>query len=246
MIKDPYRVLGISPDATPEEIKRAYRRKAKEVHPDLHPDDPEATRKMNEVNEAYDMLQNPDKYRAKREQEARGYEQQSNYSQYRGYQYYGNRTGDFSDFDFGDFFGYTAERHSAIPQPQSGDSQEIIRAIRAVQNRQYAEAISVLSQITVNDRNDRWYYISAYAYNGLGNIAQATESIRKAIRLNPGDGTYRQFYREISHGARNTPGSYNTGRTATLRSFIIRIIMGIIGFRLFSVILQFLFYGLGS
>ena len=62
MIDDPYKVLGVSKDATKDEIKRAYRKKAKEYHPDLHPDDPKAAEKMNEVNEAYDMLNNPEKY----------------------------------------------------------------------------------------------------------------------------------------------------------------------------------------
>ena len=61
MVQDPYRVLGIDKNATEEEIKKAYRKKAKECHPDLHPDDPDAQQKMNEVNEAYDMLKNPDK-----------------------------------------------------------------------------------------------------------------------------------------------------------------------------------------
>ena len=68
MVQDPYKVLGVSPDASQDEIKKAYRRKAKENHPDLHPDDPNATQKMNEINEAYDMCMNPDKYRVRREQ----------------------------------------------------------------------------------------------------------------------------------------------------------------------------------
>ena len=63
MISDPYIVLGIPRDATPEEVKKAYRKKAKEYHPDLHPDDPQATEKMNEINIAYDMICNPDKYK---------------------------------------------------------------------------------------------------------------------------------------------------------------------------------------
>ena len=69
MLDDPHAVLGISKDASQDEIKRAYRKKAKEYHPDLHPNDPVAAKKMNEVNEAYDMLTNPEKYAARRTQE---------------------------------------------------------------------------------------------------------------------------------------------------------------------------------
>ena len=58
-MNDPYSVLGVSKDASEEEIKRAYRRLAKQYHPDLHPGDPEAARKMNEVNAAYEQIKNP-------------------------------------------------------------------------------------------------------------------------------------------------------------------------------------------
>ena len=61
MIDDPYKVLGVSPDASDEDIKRAYRRLAKKYHPDLNPGDQEAARKMQEVNAAYEQIKNPEK-----------------------------------------------------------------------------------------------------------------------------------------------------------------------------------------
>ena len=60
---DPYKVLGVSPDASDEEIKRAYRRLAKQYHPDANPGDEVAAQKMQEINAAYDQIKNPEKYR---------------------------------------------------------------------------------------------------------------------------------------------------------------------------------------
>ena len=59
--RDYYEVLGIQKGASDDEIKKAYKKKAREFHPDLHPDDPTCEDKMKEVNEAYEVLSNPDK-----------------------------------------------------------------------------------------------------------------------------------------------------------------------------------------
>lgn len=59
--RDYYEVLGVSKDASAEEIKKAYRKKAKEFHPDLHPGDPTAAEHFKEVNEANEVLSDPDK-----------------------------------------------------------------------------------------------------------------------------------------------------------------------------------------
>ena len=59
--RDYYEVLGIEKGASEDEIKKAYRKKARECHPDLHPDDPSYVEKFQEVNEANEVLSDPEK-----------------------------------------------------------------------------------------------------------------------------------------------------------------------------------------
>ena len=65
--RDYYEVLGLQKGATDDEIKKAYRKLAKQYHPDLNPDNPEAEAKFKEINEANDVLSDPQK-RAKYDQ----------------------------------------------------------------------------------------------------------------------------------------------------------------------------------
>lgn len=90
--RDYYEVLGVSKGATEQELKKAYRKLAKQYHPDMNPDDADAEHKFKEASEAYDVLSNADK-RAK-------------YDQY-GHAAFANGGGGQGayDFDMNDIFG---------------------------------------------------------------------------------------------------------------------------------------------
>ncbi len=62
-MKDPYETLGVAPDAAAEDIRKAYRRLAKKLHPDLNPGDKKAEESFKEVSGAYDLLSDADKRR---------------------------------------------------------------------------------------------------------------------------------------------------------------------------------------
>ena len=81
---DPYRVLGLSPGASKDEVTKAYRKLAKKYHPDLNPGDEQAAKKMAEVNAAYDSIINGTPYGPRA--------QQSPYTQQRTTSSYGGNT----------------------------------------------------------------------------------------------------------------------------------------------------------
>ncbi len=177
MIDDPYKVLGVSPDASDEDIKRAYRRLAKKYHPDLNPGDQEAARKMQEVNAAYEQIKNPEKFT----------QQQGGY----GYGGYGQSYGGGYYDPFG---GYRQQQSYGS---QTGDQYQQA-AYQYIRFGRYQEALNALGN--ASERNARWYYLSALANDGLGNQVTALEHIRKAVSMEPDNPEYLSALDQIEHG----------------------------------------------
>ena len=113
---DYYRILNIDKSASQEDIKKAYRKLARKLHPDLNPNDKEAAKKFQQINEANEVLSDPEK-RKKYDQYGKDWQHADAFEQARqsqgqrsAYQGGGNPFGGFSgsaDFgggDFSDFF----------------------------------------------------------------------------------------------------------------------------------------------
>ena len=173
MMDDPYKVLGVEPGASDEEIKKAYRRLAKQYHPDLNPGDEVAARKMKEVNAAYERIKNPEKYQAPNTGSTGGYSQ-------------------YDPFGWGSYGGYHQQTNT-----QSGDQYQRA-AEQYIRFGQYLQAINALSNST--DRNARWYYLSALANYGVGNQVTALEHIKRAVSMEPDNQEYLNLLSRMEYG----------------------------------------------
>ena len=97
---DYYKILGVSKDIPQKDVKKAYLKRAKQFHPDLHPDDPKAKAKFQALNEAYDVIGDPDK-RKKYDQYGEQWKDADAFSQGGGFG--GGGGSPFEGFDFSNF-----------------------------------------------------------------------------------------------------------------------------------------------
>ena len=146
---------------------------------------------MQEVNAAYEQIKNPDKGPS-------GYgSSQTGYGSSQGYGY--------------DPFGGAWQRAwEQQARQQQGDPYQR-SAEQYIRYRRYQEALNTLQ--SSQQRDARWYYLSALANDGLGNQVTALEHIRKAVSMEPDNYTYLQTLEEIENGGatyRHQAGNYRT------------------------------------
>ena len=168
---DPYKVLGIAPGATDEEIKRAYRNLSRKYHPDANvnnPDRAQAEEKFKEVQMAYDQIM-------KEKQQGSGY---------------GYNSGNSYGYGGGQSYHYN----------QSTENPKLQAAANYIANRCYAEALNVLNGIPFSERSARWYYYSAIANAGSGNNVTAKEHASQAVNMEPSNMEYRQLQQQLEFG----------------------------------------------
>lgn len=188
MVQDPYKVLGVSPEASDEEIKKAYRDLTKKYHPDLNPGDEKAAQKMHEVNAAYDAIKN-------------GTAQQ-NYGGAAGEQTYGPYGGTYGWNGFNGFNGfnpYTWYQDQAR-QSQPTERSEYTAARNYIRNRMYKEALTALGGVAPEERDARWFFLSGVAKMYQGNKIAAMEDARKAVQMDPGCEEYQRLLQQLEGG----------------------------------------------
>ncbi len=192
-MRDPYQVLGVSRDATEEEIKKAYKKLSRKYHPDANINNPnkdQAEEKFKEIQQAYQQIM---------KERTEGYSGSSSYGPG------SSRGGYYGGFD--DFFG---GGYSRAQESQSEEDVHLQAAANYLRNGYYQQAYNVLNGM--KDRTARWYYYSAQANSGLGNNVAAMEAARQAVNLEPNNVEYRNFLNMLQNG-----GSWYQNETVLLR-----------------------------
>lgn len=208
---DPYKVLGLSPGASDDEIKKAYRNLAKKYHPDANPGDKSAEQKMKEVNAAYDMLIN-------HRYDPSGASQSSS-NPYGGGYANGDPFGGFGGFGgfdpFRGFYGDYSQQQSADDEPPRYRA-----AYNYIQYGRWREALNALSSIPASERTARWYYYAALAHSGLGDRVAALQNAERAVSMEPSNAQYRSLLSRLqspggaytSYGRGYSVPTFNVGR----------------------------------
>lgn len=171
MIDDPYKILGVSRDASDDEIKRAYRALAKKYHPDRNPGDAEAAKKMQQVNAAYEQIKNPERA-----------QQHTGYGGYGYDPYAGQRT--YSQTETGDSY-----QQAALNYIRYGRYREALNALAGSTQR---NARWYFLSAIANDAVGNQITALEHAKRAVSMEPDNQEYLRLLSALENGGTTYRQ------------------------------------------------------
>jgi len=230
---DPYQVLVVPHDASDEDVSKAYKKLAKQYHPDLNPGDQEAARKMSEVNAAYDLIKSGKANLAYGNAHGTASPfSQGNSGQTRTYTYrYASsdgRSGQADPFEGFDPFAWIFGAYSSQRQTYSFEA-----AANHINMGNYEEAINILNHLS--DRSAQWHFYSAIANYGLGYRDIAVEHAKMAVEMEPGNEKYQNLLSQLS-GKR----SWFSGRRSSNFSPLGTIVKLFIGFYAIQFLLSFL------
>lgn len=186
--KDYYKILGVSRNATEKEIRRAYRKLARQYHPDVNPDNKEAEEKFKEINEANEVLSDPEK-RKKYDELSDYYQQYGHWPGAAGpesagagtgrqYQYRTMNEEDLRDI-FGDQSPFSDFFETFFASDFSPDMRSSTRTARRRQRATAGQDVESLVEVTL-----------AEAYKGATRIFELTEpdgyTRRLEVKIPPG------------------------------------------------------------
>lgn len=195
---DPYKVLGVSPSASDDEIKKAYRSLVKKYHPDRYAGNKAqqdaASEKLKQINEAYNEI-------TKMRQGGSTGSSGSYGSGYGGYGGYGNYGGGYGNY--GGYSSYSGGRSSSFNDVRSAINRGDLST---------AEAILDAS----NNRNAEWHFLKGIILLRRGWYDGAKQHFEYACNLDPGNPEYRQAYETLNNQAAGMGGINLSGATGKI------------------------------